>query len=192
MNINVRLYDNGGTSADRYTAVYTGRYRHNNCGEFFHRAMSENPFHPMGVGMAGSSSQQLDYTGSGWGGVPIGRKCHLGTRIPFEVAPPKVQLCIAQDLAGLYPKNEYYLELLKVYQREDKKGFPKSTWTRVRHYTLRRDPTPNEIKFGHGCDIFEDWTSREFPLPPEFLRQRKRAITINETKYTFHKVVFHA
>lgn len=116
--INVRLYDNGGTTADRFTAVVTGRYRHKNGGQFFYRGMSDNPFHPQGIGMSGCSNHQIDAVGGGWGGVAVGRKNHLGTRIKFESAPLNVRICILQDLVEFYPKRKDYAEALKELRKE--------------------------------------------------------------------------
>ena len=81
------IYDNGGESADRYTVYYTGRgaLSHESRGTF--RAclgMSENPFHPQGVGMHGT-------------GTP-GR--HNGRRISFDQLPPDCRRAVMQDLEG--------------------------------------------------------------------------------------------
>ena len=60
----VRCYDNGGSTCDRYTAVYIGRYRqrdgHGQLSWFQHCCMSECPFHPQGVGMHGENPTQID------------------------------------------------------------------------------------------------------------------------------------
>jgi hypothetical protein len=79
---NVRIYDNGGKTMDRYTAVYMDQpeNRHNT---FTARGMSENPFHPQGFGCSCTA-------------MP-GR--HLGKRIKFEDCPKDVQKLILQDLA---------------------------------------------------------------------------------------------
>jgi len=78
---NVRIYDNGGKSADRYTAVYMtmpeGR------GLYGARAMNDMPFHPQGIGMFVSAS--------------VGR--HLGKRISFEALPVDCQRLIRFDLS---------------------------------------------------------------------------------------------
>ncbi len=75
----VRCYDNGGKTADRYTAVYMdvdeGR------GLYGARGMSEHPSHPQGVGMYCTA-------------MP-GR--HLGKRIAFDQLPPDCQRLVLAD-----------------------------------------------------------------------------------------------
>lgn len=56
----VRCYDNGGQSADRFTVVFTGRYRKKTGGDFMYLGLSANPYHPMGFGQHGFSSIQID------------------------------------------------------------------------------------------------------------------------------------
>lgn len=76
----VRIYDNGGTTADRYTAVYMDR--RNPSGLYDARGMSAHPFHPQGVGM---------YCTAAPGG-------HLGRRIPFDWLPPDCQALVRSDM----------------------------------------------------------------------------------------------
>jgi len=78
---NVRIYDNGGKTFDRFTAVYMAHPENN--GLFAARGMSENPFHPQGFGQFCSA-------------MP-GR--HLGKRIAFEALPVDCQRLIDSDLA---------------------------------------------------------------------------------------------
>lgn len=78
---NVRFYDNGGKTADRYTAVYMG-YPERQPGVYAARGMSENPFHPQGFGQFTSA-------------MP-GR--HLGKRIKFSQLPKDCQALVTQDL----------------------------------------------------------------------------------------------
>src|SRR5574337_1921229 len=77
----VHVYDNGGKTFDRYTVVFTGRYRHKTGGEFWHIGASEHPFHPQGFGQHGFSREQIDYPTYG----------HLGKKIRFQDLPPDVQ-----------------------------------------------------------------------------------------------------
>lgn len=86
----VRIYDNGGTSVDRYTVVYTGKYRKKFTDPeqiryygpftwFVHLGMSAAPFHPHGVCTTGESMHQVDVDPrTGW---PDNR---FGKRIKFE------------------------------------------------------------------------------------------------------------
>jgi len=85
---NVRIYDNGGKTLDRYTAVYMNEPDHAP-GTFNARGMSKHPFSPQGFGCSCTA-------------VP-GR--HLGRRIKFEDCPPDVQKCILQDLGIKELKN---------------------------------------------------------------------------------------
>lgn len=88
----VRFYDNGGESADRYTAVFTGRYTHKTANEFWHLGMSSNPFHPQGIGQHGSSKTQID----------IPTYSHLGKKIKFEDLPKECQECVMQTYLYLW------------------------------------------------------------------------------------------
>lgn len=97
----IRCYDNGGESADRYTVVFTGRYRKNTGNEFVYRGMSTHPCHPQGVGQWGSSQAQID--ANKWGfAPPIGRKNHLGTRISFDNLPEDCRRLILRDYKHLW------------------------------------------------------------------------------------------
>lgn len=87
----VRVYDNGGETRDRYTVVYTGRYRHKTGGVFWYLGMSGSPYHPQGFGQHGESERQIDTAPGAWGGPAMGRRCHLGKRIPFGDLPKDCQ-----------------------------------------------------------------------------------------------------
>lgn len=95
----VRCYDNGGTTADRYTVVYTGRYRGK--GHFQYVGMSALPFHPQGVGMHGEHWQQIDTNKSGFAPA-MGRKNHLGKRIPFVELPKDCQRLVLSDYRNIW------------------------------------------------------------------------------------------
>lgn len=88
----IRCYDNGGKTFDRFTVVYTGRYRHKTGGSFLYVGMSEHPFHPQGFGQHGESHTQIDY--------PSGT--HLGKRIPFTALPPDCQKLVLRDYQDLW------------------------------------------------------------------------------------------
>ena len=81
MQAKIRCYDNGGRSADRYTVVYLDE-PYGQPGLFHAVGMSDNPFHPQGVGMHCSA-------------MP-GR--HLGKRISFDNLPLDCQRLVTQDL----------------------------------------------------------------------------------------------
>jgi len=91
----VRCYDNNRT-VDRYTVVFTGRYRRAKDDEFIHLGMSEHPFHPQGFGQHGSSRDQIDRPRSG----------HLGRRIKFEDLPADCRQCVRQTYRELWDLNE--------------------------------------------------------------------------------------
>lgn len=98
----VRIYDNGGETFDRFTVVYSGRYRARG-DDFFYRGMSlrPGPTHPQGYGMSGESPKLLDAQGSTWPPA-IGRSCHLGKRIPFSDLPREHQLVVIRDYVALW------------------------------------------------------------------------------------------
>ena len=97
----IRCYDNGGESADRYTVCFTGKAGSND-NEYSYRAMSEYPTHPQGVGMWGSHSlKHCDV--NAWGFAPaMGRKCHLGRRIPFSKLPPDCRKLVIRDYKQIW------------------------------------------------------------------------------------------
>ena len=78
------VYDNGGKSADRYTALYGAPLwvpvygRNVPC-----RFMSSDPSHPMGVAIF------TDH--------PSYDRAALGKKVPFEALPPAVKRCIVRD-----------------------------------------------------------------------------------------------
>jgi hypothetical protein len=100
----IRCYDNGGVdnggSIDRYTVVYTGNYRRGK-GWFQYVGMSESPFHPQGFGQHGENPTQIDV--NKWGFAPaMGRKNHLGRRIPFTQLPPDCQKLVLSDYKDIW------------------------------------------------------------------------------------------
>ena len=97
----VRCYDDGGESIDRYTVVFTGNYAGRNR-ECSYLAMNAAPFHPQGFGQHGSSPDVIDSVNGSWGGVSIGRKCHLGTRIPFADLPEDCRTLTLRDYRELW------------------------------------------------------------------------------------------
>lgn len=90
--INVRCYDNGGKTFDRYTVVFTGKYRRYTGGHQNYVGMSDNPFSPQGFGQHGSSFEDIDRP----------TYSHLGKKIDFDDLPKDCQQLVmsdAQDLA---------------------------------------------------------------------------------------------
>jgi hypothetical protein len=85
----VRIYDNGGKTIDRYTAVYMN-LPERKPGEFSAVGMCERPFSPQGFGQHCTAM--------------AGR--HLGKRIKFEALPNDCQKLIEQDIADVNAKDE--------------------------------------------------------------------------------------
>lgn len=78
--MNIKLYDNGGETYDRYTVIYLDDPEGH--GLFSSVGMSEHPFAPSGFGQHGSAKP--------------GR--HLGKRIEFEDLPDDCQKLVKRDL----------------------------------------------------------------------------------------------
>lgn len=94
--IGVRCYDNGGVdkvggTVDRFTVVYTGRYRRYTGGEQQYVGMSTNPFSPQGFGQHGSSRTGIDRPAYS----------HLGKRIAFTDLPKDCQRLVQTDCQEL-------------------------------------------------------------------------------------------
>jgi len=77
----IRVYDNGGATADRYTVIYMDQPERQ-AGTFACLGMSAAPFHPQGFGQHSSAMP-----GS-----------HLGKRIKFEDLPVDCQNAVFRDL----------------------------------------------------------------------------------------------
>jgi hypothetical protein len=97
----VRCYDDGGDTFDRYTVVFTGNYTHKTGRQHWYLGMSKFPYHPQGFGQHGESDNQIDI--NKWGFAPaMGRKCHLGRRIPFSELTIDCQKLVAHDYRYLW------------------------------------------------------------------------------------------
>jgi hypothetical protein len=77
----IRIYDNGGETLDRYTAVFM-MLKESGPNEYSAVGMSENPFSPQGFGQHTIATP--------------GR--HLGRRIKFSSLPKDCQRMIMNDL----------------------------------------------------------------------------------------------
>ena len=88
----VRCYDNGGETADRYTVVFTGRYRGKTGGECLYIGASAAPFHPQGIGQHGSAPNMIDRPSYG----------HLGRRVAFAKLPADVQRMVLSTYRDLW------------------------------------------------------------------------------------------
>ena len=87
----IRCYDNGDRSCDRYTVVYTGRYR-GDSDWFQYVGMSERPFHPQGFGQHGESEEQIDRPAYG----------HLGKKISFKDLPKDCKRLVLSDYKSIW------------------------------------------------------------------------------------------
>ena len=104
----VRCYDNGGPdkpggTLDRYTAVFSGR----DSMARMHRvwpylAMNCSPLHPQGFGQHGETrNKPCDV--DRWGfPAAMGRKNHLGRRIPFADLPEDCRKLVMGDYLELW------------------------------------------------------------------------------------------
>lgn len=99
----VRCYDNGGETIDRYTVVFHGKAAKMNGGgagwpdQWPYLAMNAAPFHPQGFGQRGASNDRPCDVDR-WGFPPaLGRKCHLGRRIPFAALPEDCRRLVLSD-----------------------------------------------------------------------------------------------
>ena len=88
---NVRCYDNGGKTADRYTVVFTGNYAGRN-GQCSYLGMSGAPFHPQGFCQHGEHTQVIDQPRYG----------HIGKRIKFESLPEDCRKAVMQDYKAIW------------------------------------------------------------------------------------------
>jgi len=81
--VNIKCYDNGGKTFDRYTIVYLDYPERSQYPDTFEAVgCSEHPFHPQGFGQ---------HTTSGVGP-------HLGKEITFEELPEDVRKLVHSDL----------------------------------------------------------------------------------------------
>ena len=102
INDRVRIYV-GGTDLNDYSVLFTGRYRHLTENKFVLLHMFDDLNGPRSMHTDREEDyhlmvfdHQCDTLGDGgvpirWGGVSMGRRCHLGKRIPFEKLPRHCQ-----------------------------------------------------------------------------------------------------
>lgn len=100
----VRCYDMGGYG-DRYTVCFTGKAaveKSEHRRDYPYRAMSAAPFHPQGVGLWGATpNRPCDVNKSGFAPA-IGRKNHLGKRIPFAQLPEDCRKLVLSDYKEIW------------------------------------------------------------------------------------------
>jgi len=88
---NVRCYDNGGETFDRYTIVYTGNYAGRG-GRCAYVGCSDDPFHPQGFGIHESSRDIIDRP----------KYSHLGKKVKFETLPKNVKKLVIRDYKDIW------------------------------------------------------------------------------------------
>lgn len=89
----VRIYDNGGKTADRFTVVFTGRYRKNRRrDQFVILGMDDKPFNPQGIGMHGGYDYLIDRPSYS----------HLGKKIAFSSLPVDCQRCALNTYRSIW------------------------------------------------------------------------------------------
>jgi len=106
----VRIYDHGEESkfSDHITVIFSGNYTSRTGGEHVLIGMSCEPFHPQGICMTSQYPYQCDTLGPNgeqgarWGGVSIGRRCHLGKRIPFSELNDDCQRATLQTYCDIW------------------------------------------------------------------------------------------
>lgn len=76
----IRIYDNGGQTADRYTVVYMDEPERQP-GMFACLGMNAYPFHPQGIGMHSTAMPGP----------------HLGKRIGWDALPEDCKRAVIQD-----------------------------------------------------------------------------------------------
>jgi len=87
----IRCYDNGGATIDRYTVVFTGRYRGRR-GQFVHVGMDHKPYDPQGFCQHGFNWAQIDRPTYG----------HIGRKIAFGDLPAKCQSVVLSDYLSIW------------------------------------------------------------------------------------------
>jgi len=83
IGMTIRIYDNGGKTYDRYTAIFMDRPERG-AGIYEALGFNDNPFHPLGFGQHTSA-------------MP-GR--HLGKRIALEALPDKARQFVTQNMGA--------------------------------------------------------------------------------------------
>ena len=104
----VRIYDNGGDTADRYTVVFNGKYRTLGrgrnatapLGPIHVLTMSGAPTHPQGV-CQHTEWARFEDAPEGWT-TPLGRKNYLGRRIPFWDLPKPCRDIVMSDYVDIW------------------------------------------------------------------------------------------
>jgi hypothetical protein len=92
----VRIYDNKGKTADRFTVVFTGNYPTKYYYKSMYIGMSEQPTHPQGVYCRDFANDAIDRPSYG----------RLGKKINFNDLPPICQETVIEDYKTLWQIEE--------------------------------------------------------------------------------------
>jgi len=106
-----RVYDEkSGKFADRYTVVFTGQVRSKCGGQTPVLAMSGAPYHPQGIGLHNTYPYIIDVDDYGYP-PKMGRKNHLGTRVPFSELPEDCRVVVLDDYSDYWdlPKEDVFM-----------------------------------------------------------------------------------
>ena len=87
----IRIYDNGGETFDRYTVVFTGKYR-KRAKEFIYLGMSENPHHPQGFCQHGFAQYLIDRP----------TYSHLGKPVKYQDLPDDCRISIDNTYESIW------------------------------------------------------------------------------------------
>lgn len=98
----IRCYDNGGETIDRFTVVFTGRYRHLTGGETVVLGMSESPYYGFCQHSSYGPGQVVEGNKRGQWPPAIGRTGNLGKRISFVDLPDDCQEIVRKDYIDLW------------------------------------------------------------------------------------------
>ena len=88
----IRIYDNGGESFDRYTVLFTGRWKGRKAYHSYFRGMSENPYSPRGYGIWEDRPGHIDRPSY----------AHLGKRIAFATLPEPCKRSVLSDYREIW------------------------------------------------------------------------------------------
>jgi hypothetical protein len=89
----VRCYDFGEKTVDRFTIVYTGRYKTGDRKSYLYLGCSVDPFHPCGVGVHNESQ---------YGPVDRPSYGHLGKPVKFVDLPERVRQLVLSDYREIW------------------------------------------------------------------------------------------
>jgi len=106
----VRIYDYGDETLDRYSVIFTGNYTHRTQGYHYLTSMSDSPLVPGGFFQHNMYLFQCDCVRTSPNGKrtegnwppAIGKKCHLGLRIPFNDLNDECKRAVLQEYAKLW------------------------------------------------------------------------------------------